>query len=159
MLSDSATFITLSDCNSRSDMGERVGIIVARMYGKVAESLHVLVLVHHDHGDGGVAVQHVEHEIQVGIAVGIAECAHGLGPRLHLLVLLCREIADEKMRHEQRCDSYYHGCHNEQNLNTAYLVCPLHTDMITRLRAVYCLERLRRGLWRKTYLQFFLTLF
>ena len=99
--------------------------------------------------------QHVEHEIQVGVV----EFAYGLGPRLHLLVLLCREVADEKMKHEQRCDSYYHGCHNEQNLNTSYLVCPLHTDIIMRLIAVYCLARLHRRLRRKSYLQFFLTLF
>lgn len=121
------------------DVGECVGIVGTRTDTEVAECLHVLVLVHHDDGNSSVAVEHLEHEIEISVAVGIAEGAHGLGPRLHLLVLLCREVADEKMRHEQRCDSYDDGCHNKKDLNPAYLVCPLHTDMITRFCAVYCL--------------------
>ena len=57
--------------------------------------------VEHHHWYVIVVVEHLEHQVQVGILVGIAQRAHGLGPHLHLALLLFSQVARQIMRHQQ----------------------------------------------------------
>ena len=48
-----------------------------------------------------VAIHHLEHQIQVGMLIGMTQRAHGFCPHLHVVTLLARKVAHKKMRDHQ----------------------------------------------------------
>ncbi len=71
------------------------------IYAEIAKFGDLPLGIEHDHRDVVVVVEHLEHKVEVGILVGLVQRAHGLGPHLHLAMLLFLEVARQKMRHKQ----------------------------------------------------------
>ena len=114
-----------TSCHLRG-VTQRIGIIVTALDLKVTERLHVAHLVDNDHGDGVVVVNDLQHEVKVGVLVGIVERAHGLTPYLHLAALFSIEVPHKKVGDNKREHSQHDGCHKQHNLYLTNSVCPLH---------------------------------
>ena len=64
---------------------------------EVPENGHGTVGVCHDHRDGVVFIDDLQHQVQVGALIGSVQRAHCLGPDLHFVAFFFREVADQKM--------------------------------------------------------------
>ena len=63
-----------------------VVVVSSEVY--IPEDDRLAAAVEHDDRYGIVLVDDLEHEVEIGILIGIVECAHGLCPHFHLLAFL-----------------------------------------------------------------------
>ena len=68
---------------------------VRAMNGHVDVAFDGALVVQHNNGDGIIPLDDGEHEVEVGILVGIIEGAHGFGPHLHAALFLFGEFANQ----------------------------------------------------------------
>ena len=107
--------------HSREGVGLGTGVD-----GEIAAGGDAAVAVEDEQGDGVVAVDDFEHEVEVGGFVGRHQRAHRLGPDLHFSHFFGFEVVDETMRDEQRSGSNDHRCPNKGKLDAPDAIGPNH---------------------------------
>ena len=93
----------------------------------ITEVIDAAFSIHHDDGDGVVALHHVQYQRHIRRLVGIVQGMQCLCPHLHAVTFLLREVAHQEVGNQQRChgDNYRQG--HQQDFHLSYSVCPLHT--------------------------------